>query len=97
DALRLLRDEREAAEAAATTRWRRASGKATPPAEGKTLSPLMQFAVMNWIDGKRDAAGIARRVEAEAISAGSWYYGDVTADLVEKFLERQAKDGLITW
>ncbi|MDQ5873079.1 MAG: hypothetical protein M3547_12840, partial [Acidobacteriota bacterium] len=95
--LRLLRDEREAAEAAVTTSRRRALGKAAPPAEGKTLSPLMQFAVMNWIDGKRDAAGIARRVEAEAISAGSWYYGDVTAELVEKFLERQAKDGLITW
>lgn len=97
DALRLLRDEREAAEAAANTSRRRTAGKAPPPAEGKTLSPLMQFAVMNWIDGKRDAAGIARRVEAEAISAGSWYYGDVTADLVEKFLERQAKDGLIVW
>jgi hypothetical protein len=57
----------------------------------------MQFAVMNWIDGRRDAAEIARRVEAEAISAGSWYYGEVTPELVEKFLEAQAKDGLIVW
>ena len=52
---------------------------------------------MNWIDGKRDAAEITRRVEAESMSAGSWYYGEVTADRVEKFLERQAKDGLIVW
>ena len=57
----------------------------------------MQFAVMNWIDGKRDAREIARRVEAEALSAGSWYYGEVTAELVERFLERQAGDGLIVW
>jgi hypothetical protein len=57
----------------------------------------MQFAAMNWIDGKRDAAEIARRLEAEALSGGSWYYGNVTPELVEKFLERQAKDGLIRW
>jgi hypothetical protein len=98
DELRLRREEREAAEAPATPGRRRPAAKAPPPpVEEKSLSPLMQFAVMNWIDGKRDAAGIARRVEAEAISAGSWYYGEVTAELVEKFLERQAKDGLIVW
>ncbi len=98
DETRLRRDEREAAEAPATSGRRRTAAKASPPpAEEKTLSPLMQFAVMNWIDGKRDAAVIARRVEAEAISAGSWYYGEVTAELVERFLERQAKDGLIVW
>jgi len=98
DELRLRRDEREAAEAPATPGRRRTAAKAPPPpVEEKSLSPLMQFAVMNWIDGKRDAAGIARRVEAEAISAGSWYYGEVTAELVEKFLERQAKDGLVVW
>lgn len=95
---RLRRDERDAAEAPATPGRRRTAAKAPPPpVEDKTLSPLMQFAVMNWIDGKRDAAEIARRVGAEAISAGSWYYGEVTAELVEKFLERQAKDGLIVW
>ena len=98
DDARLRHDEREAAEAPTTPGRRRRTPKPVPaPVEEKTLSPIMQFAVMNWIDGKRDAAGIARRVEAEAISAGSWYYGEVTADLVEKFLERQAKDGLIVW
>jgi len=97
DALRVQRDERESLERAAGGGRRAAAKAPTPPAEGRTLTPLMQFAVMNWIDGKRDAAGIARRVEAEALSAGSWYYGEVTADLVERFLERQAKDGLIVW
>ena len=57
----------------------------------------MQFAAMNWIDGRRDAAEIARRVQAEALSAGTWYYGEVTPELVEKFFERQARDGLIRW
>jgi hypothetical protein len=31
------------------------------------------------------------------MSAGSWYYGDVTPELVERFLDRQAKDRLIVW
>ena len=31
---------------------------------------------MNWIDGKTNAAEIARRVCAEALSAGWWYYGE---------------------
>lgn len=57
----------------------------------------MQFAAMNWIDGKRDAAEVARRVGAEAMSAGSWYYGDVAPEIVERFLDSQAKDGLIVW
>jgi len=76
----------------------RAAEKEKPSsAEEATLSPLMQFAAMNWIDGKRNAAEIARRVEAEALSAGAWYYGPVTPELVEKFFEKQAKDGLIVW
>jgi hypothetical protein len=89
---------REAREAAAAPPGKRPRRSATPPSEDeKTLTPLMQFAAMNWIDGKRAAAEIARRIHAEAMSAGSWYYGDVTPELVEKFFERQAKDGLILW
>ncbi len=97
DEARRLRDDREAMEPSATAGRRRAAPKPPPPAAEGALSPLMQFAVMNWIDGKRDAGEIARRVEAESMSAGSWYYGEVTSDRVEKFLERQAKDGLIVW
>jgi hypothetical protein len=91
---RVKREAREAAAEAPPKRRRRA---AAPPPDDKTLTPLMQFAAMNWIDGKRDAAEIGRRVQAEALSAGSWYYGEVTPELVEKFFERQAKDGLIVW
>jgi hypothetical protein len=98
DEARRRRDDREAAEEPVPAGRRRGAPKASPPApDERALTPIMQFAVMNWIDGRRDAAEIARRVEAEAISAGSWYYGEVTPELVEKFLEAQAKDGLIVW
>jgi hypothetical protein len=92
------RTRREAREAAAAAPAKRGKRPAAPPAEdATTLTPIMQFEAMNWIDGKRDAAEIARRVQAEALSAGAWYYGDVTPELVEKFFERQARDGLIVW
>ncbi len=44
---------------------------------------------------KTDAATIARRVCAETLSAGAWYYGECTPEMVEKFFETEAKDGLI--
>ena len=91
------RAKREAREAAAEAPPKRRTRAAEPPPDDKTLTSLMQFAAMNWIDGKRNAAEIGRRVEAEALSAGTWYYGEVTPELVEKFFERQARDGLIRW
>lgn len=65
--------------------------------DGPDLSPLMATEAMSWIDGKTSGAEIARRVCAEALSAGHWYYGKATPAMVEKFLEKQAKDGLIAW
>ena len=43
--------------------------------------------------------GVERRARlcAGALSAGWWYYGEATPELVEKFFEKQAKDGLIIW
>jgi peptidase M28-like protein len=93
---RAKREARDAATLAPAGR-RKGASPAPPPAEEPKLTSLMQFAAMNWIDGKRDAAEIARRVQAEALSAGTWYYGEVTPELVEKFFERQARDGLIRW
>ncbi|HTR02998.1 MAG TPA: M28 family peptidase [Thermoanaerobaculia bacterium] len=74
-------------------------GAAAPPAadDGEKLSPLMEAAVMNRVDGKTNAADISRAVCAEALSAGWWYYGKTTPELVEKFLTRQVKDGLLAW
>ncbi len=85
-------EEKEKAEALRKT----GQGK-SPADEAEPLSPLMRDAAMNWIDGKRSAAEIARRVCAEALSAGWWYYGETTPARVEKFLEKQGKDGLIVW
>jgi hypothetical protein len=95
---RTKREERQRAEA--LRKAGKAPAKARPPAEdvdGPSLSPLMATEAMNWADGRTNAAEIARRVSAEALSAGWWYYGEATPALVEKFLEKQAKDGLIVW
>ena len=97
---RALRDSKEKdEEARKSARGKRPAAPAAPAAdeESEKLSPLMQAAVMNRIDGKTNAADIARAVCAEALSAGWWYYGKTTPDLVEKFLAKQAKDGLVVW
>jgi hypothetical protein len=92
------RRRREERDAPAKTAKGKSTGKPVPPEpEEKRLTPLMQWEAMNWVDGRADAATIARRVCAEALSAGSWYYGECAPEMVEKFFERQAKDGLITW
>jgi hypothetical protein len=77
----------------------RKSGRKPPAGEppAPALSPILQFEVFNWVDGTANAAEIARRVHAEALSAGRWYYGEATPSMVEKFLETQVKDGLLIW
>ncbi len=94
------REQREREEAL------RRKGRMKPPAkpmpvpdedELPRLSPLMQSEAMNWIDGTTSAAEIARRVCAEALAAGWWYYGEATPELVESFFEKQARDGLTVW
>ncbi|MEX0878504.1 MAG: M28 family peptidase [Thermoanaerobaculia bacterium] len=98
--LRARSDEREREEAARKTSKGKAGARGKTPApaeEPETLSPLMADATMNAIDGKRSAAEIARRVCAEALAAGWWYYGETTPARVETFLKKQAKDGLIAW
>ena len=96
---RATRDKKEKDDAA--KRPARTGAKAAPapaPAqEGPKLSPLMGTAALAWIDGRTNAAEIARRVCAEALSAGWWYYGETTPLMVEKYLEEQVKDGLIAW
>jgi hypothetical protein len=96
------RSERDAKDRDEEARKSGKGKKAASPApssddEGEKLSPLMEAAVMNRIDGKTNAADIARAVCAEALSAGWWYYGKTTPELVEKFLTKQVKDGLAVW
>ncbi len=98
---RVARDKTEKDEAArrsaASKPGARTPAPAPKPEEVAKLSPLMGTAALAWIDGRTNAAEIARRVCAEALSAGWWYYGETTPALVEKFLEEQVKDGLIAW
>ncbi|HEY7114519.1 MAG TPA: M28 family peptidase [Thermoanaerobaculia bacterium] len=77
----------------------KAAPAALPPDndKGPRLSPLLEFETLNWIDGKTDAGTIARRVCAEALAAGRWYYGDATPEMVEAFLEREVRDGRVRW
>ena len=95
---RAERERREAAEAA--RRNPKAGAKAAPARtddDSPKLSALMGTAAMAWIDGKTNAAEIARRVCAEALAAGWWYYGETTPAMVERYLQQQAADGLIAW
>jgi hypothetical protein len=56
----------------------------------------MQAEVFNFADGKRSALEIYEAVSAEALSAGSWYYGTVTSADVQEALDRAAKAGALT-
>ena len=98
------RAEEERAAAAPAGRGKgKGKGKGSPaapaprPDPSQALSPLLQFEVLNWVDGKTDAATIARRVCAEAMAAGSWYYGEATPERVEKYLEGEVRDGRVLW
>jgi hypothetical protein len=95
---RANREEKERTEA--LRKAGKAPARPKAPADepdGPSLSALMATEAMNWADGKTSAADIARRVCAEALSAGWWYYGEATPELVEKFFEKQVRDGLIVW
>jgi hypothetical protein len=84
-------------EARRSGRVKKGSPAPPPDDEGEKLSPLMEAAVVNRVDGKTNAADISRAVCAEALSAGWWYYGKTTPELIEKYLTRQVKDGLLAW
>jgi len=57
------------------------------------LHPVMQFEVMNFADGRRNAFEVYEAVAAEALSAGAWYYGQVTPEDVLEALQRAATAG----
>jgi hypothetical protein len=94
---RARREERERQEALAKNEKGTKAAGPPPEEEEPGLSSLMQAEVLNFADGKTNAAEIARRVCAEALSAGWWYYGETTPLLVEKFLEKAAREGLVVW
>jgi hypothetical protein len=56
----------------------------------------MRFEVYNFADGRRSAYEVYESVAAEALSAGAWYYGEVSAADVLEALDRAAKAGAYT-
>jgi hypothetical protein len=96
---RARREQRERLETARKNGGKPGARPAEPPPDEdeEALSSLMEAEVLNWIDGKTSAAEISRRVCAEALSAGWWYYGETTPARVEKFLDRAAREGLVVW
>ena len=60
------------------------------------LHAMMQFEVYNFADGRRTALEVYEAVAAEALSAGRWYYGNVTPAAVREALERATKAGAFT-
>ncbi len=60
------------------------------------LHRMMEFEVLNFADGKRNAYEVYEAVAGEALSAGEWYYGTVKPADVLEVLERAAKAGAFT-
>jgi len=63
---------------------------------GTGLHGMMRFEVVNFADGKRNAYEIYEAVAAEALSAGTWYYGDVRPADVMALLEKASEAGILT-
>jgi hypothetical protein len=63
---------------------------------GKGLHGMMAFEVVNFADGRRNAYEIYEAVAAEALSAGSWYYGEVRPADVMSLLEKASAAGILT-
>ncbi len=57
---------------------------------------LMRFEALNFADSKRTMWDIHKAVRAEAQAGGDWYYGDVTAEMVQKYFENAAAAGIVT-
>ncbi len=59
------------------------------------LHGLMGFEIMNSIDGRRSGLDIYRYVAAEAREAGAHYYGTVTPEHVQQYLEHAVNAQLV--
>jgi len=64
-------------------------------AAGK-LHGLMRTEVYNFVDGRRSYYDIYRAVYAEAMAAGSWYYGTVTLEDVVRLLDAAVEARAVT-
>jgi hypothetical protein len=60
------------------------------------LHGLMRDEVFYFVDGKRSYYDIYKAVRAEALAAGSWYYGEVKLEDVVGLLEAAVEKGALT-
>ncbi|MFQ5638275.1 MAG: M28 family peptidase [bacterium] len=60
------------------------------------LHGLMRAEVYNFVDGRRSYYDIFKSVRAEALAAGSWYYGTVTLEDVVKLLDAAVEAEVLT-
>lgn len=58
------------------------------------LHGLMKWEAMNFVNGRRSTLDIYRTVRAQALAAGDWYYGKVTAKQVADLLDACVKAGI---
>jgi hypothetical protein len=58
----------------------------------KGLHGLMSWEALNYVDGERSILDIQRVVQAEAMSAGEWYYGKVTPEDIETLFANAEKE-----
>lgn len=65
-------------------------------AEGTTLHPTMRTELLNFVDGKRSYFDIYKALQAEALAAGSWYYGTVKLQDVVKVLDANIESGAMS-
>ncbi|MBI2619081.1 MAG: M28 family peptidase [Ignavibacteriales bacterium] len=63
---------------------------------GGSLHGLMRGEVFAFVDGQRSYYDIYKAVRAEALAAGSWYYGTVTLDDVVSLLDAGVSTGAWT-
>lgn len=61
-----------------------------------SLHGLMQSEVYNFVDGKRSYYDIYKAVSAEAMAAGSWYYGTVSLGEVVRLLDAAVQAQALT-
>ena len=56
----------------------------------------MQYEVLNFVNGKNSYLDIYKAVQAEAMSAGEFYYGVVKLEDVEKLLDKNVEAKVLT-
>lgn len=64
-----------------------------PRVAGATMHPTMVTELFNFVDGKRSYFDIYKALKAEAMAAGSWYYGHVKLDDVVALLDANVASG----